>query len=108
MLFKHSLRADAQCGGSEGGIPQEDDASDKPQSSEPPADATGGSTGSNHEQELSADGQASVKDGDEENKHGVERPGRPLEPYEVPSFGHPFFCHDDRYVASTRGRGRGR
>jgi hypothetical protein len=43
-------------------------------------------------------------DGPEEPEH----PQRELQPYDVPSFGHSSFLHDDRYVARGRGRGRGR
>lgn len=44
----------------------------------------------------------------EDSKPDGEKPAKVFEPYEVPSFGHHFFCHDDRYMQSNRGRGRGR
>ena len=63
---------------------------------------------SDSEKTPSAANSTSDTAAEEDTKGDGEKPAKVFEPYEVPSFGHHFFCHDDRYMQSNRGRGRGR
>ena len=98
----------------------EGDEDDKPEAGSEAAEADAGpDVGEKGAEEEAEDSKElageEARDGEEEG-HGEEdgelppeEEGRPEpKPFEVPSFGHASFLHDDRYMPRMGGRGRGR
>lgn len=89
----------------------ENAAADEPPAEEKEKDAPAQADDESESESTSSaadSGADSAADDEDDSKPDDEKPAKIFEPYEVPSFGHHFFCHDDRYMQSNRGRGRGR